>query len=192
MQIENTIIYLIGYPAVGKFTIAKQICNIIGAKLVDNHKISNPILSVIKTDGGITPIQETVWDKVAEVRNIVFDVITNISPPEISFVLTNVLFKENDDEITFRKLEDVSIKRNSLFVPVILTCDKEEMCRRVVSLERVNNYKLTNIERMCSLLENKSILPIKHKNLLELDTTQLPAEESANIIIKHIINLSYG
>lgn len=103
-------------------------------------------------------------------------------------MLTNVLFKENDDEITFKKIEEVSIRRNSLFIPIILTCDKEEICRRLISLDRANNYKLTDIERMCSLLKNKSILPIKHKNLLELDTTHLPAEESASIIVKHIIN----
>jgi shikimate kinase len=41
---NNTIIYLIGFPGVGKLTIAKELCNETSALLVDHHTLSNPRL----------------------------------------------------------------------------------------------------------------------------------------------------
>jgi hypothetical protein len=40
MNLRNTIIYLIGIPAVGKYTIAKEIGRMAGAKVVDNQLIN--------------------------------------------------------------------------------------------------------------------------------------------------------
>ncbi|HEV8369305.1 MAG TPA: hypothetical protein VGQ39_15225 [Pyrinomonadaceae bacterium] len=50
MHLRNVIIYLIGIPAVGKYTIAKEISRVTGAKLVDNQLI-NTIYSLIGYDG---------------------------------------------------------------------------------------------------------------------------------------------
>jgi len=35
---DNTIIYLLGHEGVGKYTIAKEIVTMTGARLVDNHE----------------------------------------------------------------------------------------------------------------------------------------------------------
>jgi shikimate kinase len=37
MKLNNTIIYLIGIPAVGKYTVAREIGRMAGAKTVDNQ-----------------------------------------------------------------------------------------------------------------------------------------------------------
>src|SRR5215510_6248325 len=51
MNLLNTIIYLIGVPAVGKYTVAKEIGRMTGAKVVDNQLINFPVYSVIGYDG---------------------------------------------------------------------------------------------------------------------------------------------
>ncbi|MGL5939284.1 MAG: hypothetical protein ACRC2S_02685 [Waterburya sp.] len=38
----NTIIYLIGFAGVGKYTIAKAISEHLSVKIIDNHYILNP------------------------------------------------------------------------------------------------------------------------------------------------------
>jgi hypothetical protein len=44
---SHTIIRLIDVPAVGKYTVAKEIGRMTGAKVVDNQLISTPVFSVI-------------------------------------------------------------------------------------------------------------------------------------------------
>lgn len=47
---KNTIIYLLGFPGTGKYTIAKEICKQADFKLVDNHLINNPLFTLIEND----------------------------------------------------------------------------------------------------------------------------------------------
>jgi ATP-dependent Lon protease len=43
MKFSNIILYLIGYPGVGKYSIAQEIQNQTGQfRLVDNHHVLNP------------------------------------------------------------------------------------------------------------------------------------------------------
>lgn len=50
-MIENSIIYLIGFTGTGKLTIAKEIALKIDIRVVANHLINDPILSLIQADG---------------------------------------------------------------------------------------------------------------------------------------------
>jgi hypothetical protein len=59
-------------------------------KIVANHLINDPILSVIQANGK-TPLPRAVWDKIGIIRDVVFDAITNISPANYSFIFTNEL-----------------------------------------------------------------------------------------------------
>jgi shikimate kinase len=52
---ENTIIALIGFAGMGKYTIGPELGQRTGAKLIDNHHlINNPIFQVVNTDE-VTP-----------------------------------------------------------------------------------------------------------------------------------------
>lgn len=48
---KNTVVYLLGYPAAGKYTIGQIVAGLTGAVLVDNHLIANPVLAVVGADG---------------------------------------------------------------------------------------------------------------------------------------------
>jgi hypothetical protein len=72
---NNTIIYLIGLPGVGKFTIGKEINKRTGARLIDNQLINNPIFSLIAADG-FSPLPEIIWDRIGAIRRIIWDGFT--------------------------------------------------------------------------------------------------------------------
>jgi hypothetical protein len=185
MRLENTIVYLIGSPGAGKLTVAKLICQRANAMLVDNHTANNPIFSIIGA-GGETPIPEAAWDRIKAIRDIIFDTILNVSPRHFSFVLPNVLLDDQGDEELFEQVKSVAVQRCSFFVPAILTCDEEELCRRVSSSERAENYKETDSDLTRKRLKDEPLLPVQHPHLLTLDTTHLSAEATADKILNHI------
>lgn len=180
---HNTIIYLIGFAGTGKYTIAKEICRLTNARLVDNHLINNPVFSLIRADGK-TPFPESVWEKTWAIRHIVLNVIKDISPAEFSFVFTNELF---DDDLysqkLFSEIVELATNRMSKLIPVLLMCDEEELCNRIQSPERATRLKDTNADNGRKKIHSQKILRIKHPNLLDLNVTNLSALHAAEIII---------
>ena len=97
------IVHLIGFPGIGKLTIAKEIVRQRPEfVLVDNHLINNPIFSVVKADGR-TPLHRDVWIKIAQIKDIVLDTMARLSPPHLSFVMTNFLIEDEADKAECRK-----------------------------------------------------------------------------------------
>src|SRR5215470_4352909 len=92
MNLRNTIIYLIGTPAVGKYTVAKEIGRMTGAKVVDNQLINTPVYSVVGYDGTSTfPFPQGAGQHIETIRRAVLTVIRDFCSPDESFVFTNVL-----------------------------------------------------------------------------------------------------
>lgn len=186
---HNTIVYLIGYPGVGKLTIAKALCQLAGTKLVDNHMANNPIFSIIGVDGN-TIIPEAAWDRVKAVRDILLDTILHVAPRSFSYVLTNVLLDDDGDRDLFEQVRDLAAQRTSLFVPVVLRCRKEEHLKRVAAPGRAEHYKDAQPSSLEKLMQERSLLPIVHPHLLALDTTSLSPQEAANTILSHIDHIA--
>jgi len=181
----NTIIYLIGFPGSGKYTIAEQIRELTGAKLVDNHLINNPVFSVIETDG-VSPIPDPVWQKVDAVRRIVLDTIREFSSPHFSFVFTNHLVDGDPSDVrAFLEIAALAAERRSTFVPVRLFCDEEELCRRIVSADRIRRFKDISPDNARHRFRTRRILSVDHPHLLDLDVTKLTAAQAAQQIVRH-------
>ena len=81
------IVCLVGFPGVGKLTIAKILSRMIGAKIVDNHWINDPILGLIADDGSKSA-PAAIWPQVAKVREAVLDTISTLAPAGASFIFT--------------------------------------------------------------------------------------------------------
>ncbi len=47
-------VLLMGFPGVGKLTIANELSTLVSAKVIDNHWFNNPIFRLLDDDG-ITP-----------------------------------------------------------------------------------------------------------------------------------------
>ena len=99
MSLSPAIIHLIGHPAVGKYTVAKALVAAAADSgervvLMDNHATGNLILSILDLEG-VDPIPDEVWDRVGEVREVVYRTVADMSPPDWSFVFTNVLVADD-------------------------------------------------------------------------------------------------
>ena len=184
---ENTLIYLIGFAGTGKLSIAQALSLQVNLRIVDNHLINNPIFSVIYTDGH-TPIPRAAWHKIHAIRESVYTAIEELSPENWSFAFTNELLEGSiGDRCVFDRVAQIATQRKSLFVPVRLLCDLDELCRRVQSPERTRKFKLTSVEITQTIFSDAQVLNISfHPHAMTLDVTYLTAQESAEKIIQHV------
>jgi hypothetical protein len=181
--IEPTIFHLIGSPGVGKYTVAREICGLTGARLVDNHAIANVIFNLLDQDG-VKPLPEGVWTPVGQVRRAVLDTLAAISPRHLSFVFTNYIRGEDDAErAAFEEMVAVADARGSRFVPVLLSCDTPELLRRVVNDSRRERMKLVDPVVAKRINDEVPHFETNHPNTLRLDVTDIPATEAATTIV---------
>src|SRR5438105_13761161 len=86
MELDNTIIYLIGIPAVGKYTVAKEIGRMTGARVVDNQLINTPVFSVLGYDGtDAFPFPRGAWAQIEKIHRPVLAAIRAFCAPDASF-----------------------------------------------------------------------------------------------------------
>jgi len=184
--LDNTLVLLIGFAGTGKYTIGRELCRRTGAKLVDNHLIANPIFTVVDADG-IAPLPQEVWAKLKEIRRIVYDWIRDLSPANLGFVLTMELRENNpDDHTAIDALEKLAAARRSLFVPIRLVCEVDELCRRVVDPTRRERLKEISVENARRKSAEDAVLKPKHSNLRTIDVTSKSPSETADAIIREV------
>lgn len=185
-SLDNTIIVLIGFAGTGKYTIGRALAERTGARLIDNHLINNPIFKVVNADG-VTPLPSAVWDKVSRIRRLVYEAISEISPPDLSFIFTLEL-RESDPNAhrSFLRLQELADARRSLLVPVRLVCDVEELCRRVADPARVAQLKEISPELARKKMAEHTVLNPQHENTRTLDVTAKSPAESADAILLEI------
>ena len=178
---RTTIYHLIGAPGVGKYTVGKELSALTGARLVDNHSINNVLFNVLDPDG-IKPLPAEIWPRVAELRRIVLDTIMQVSPAHLSFIFTNYIQGENEAEYALF-LENVAVAevRGSTFVPVLLTCDTDELMNRIGSDSRRERMKLLDpvVGRRLNELPR---FTTDHPNFLVLDVTGVQPQAAARQI----------
>jgi predicted kinase len=194
MKLRNTIIYLIGIPAVGKYTVAKEIRRMTGARLVDNQLINTPVYSVVGYDGtDAFPFPEGASAQVEKIQRAVLTVVRDFCPPEDSFVFTNVLdARAPGDKAWFRRVERVARRRGAGFFPVWLTCEAAVIRRRKNTPDRrarLKDIDLTNIARWSEEFE---VFRAPHPNALTLDTSHSEPWQTAERILEHVRGTAHG
>jgi hypothetical protein len=184
--LENTIVALIGFAGTGKYTLGRELCERTGARLIHNHLINNPIFTVVGADG-VTQLPTGVWDRVEEIRATVYQAIRELSPPEMSFVITMELRESNPlDHLAFEDLAELAIARQSRFVPIRLICGVDELCRRVADPGRVAMLKEISPELARKKGLEDEVLNVPHPNLRTLDVTKRTVSGSVDAILDEI------
>lgn len=190
MKLRNTLIYLIGIPAVGKYTTAKAIARATGAKIIDSQLINNPIFTVLGADGsGRITIPPAGWKHVEKIRRIVLSFIEKEADRDSSFIFTNVLANTPGDLKLFRRLERIAKKRNGKFVPVWLTCEAAEIRKRKANVDRRERLKEIDPKRTKFWVEEFDELKADHPNALTLDTTHSRPDQTAKKILRHVASI---
>lgn len=187
---KNTIIYLIGHYGAGKLTIARAIEAAEDARLFDNHLANNVIFSLIRADGK-TPLPERVWGMIGIIRDQALLAIEDLAPADANFVLTNCLLEgDPGDSAAYDKVEQLAMRRKSVFVPVLLTASDAAYAVRMASPERADRLKMTDALEAEHKRRTTELLRVSHPNRLDIDTTCLPPAEAAQMIIAHAKRLA--
>jgi hypothetical protein len=110
-------IVLIGFPGVGKLTIAKELSAMVSAKIVDNHWVNNPILRLLD---GTAPLPKGIWEFTGRVRQTVLDAITAYAP-SANFIFTHAGLEGDERSLrTFQQIAGAAEGCDAVLVPVRL------------------------------------------------------------------------
>jgi hypothetical protein len=139
-ELETCIVFLLGYPGVGKRTVGSHLAELLDGILVDNQLINIPLLTLFKWDGKFA-IPMEIWDRVEPIREAVLGTIEDLAPESNSYVFTNVLVDDEDGASQYDRIRLLAHRRGSLFLAVMLDCDVEEQFRRIDNPDRIARLK---------------------------------------------------
>ncbi|MBY4628113.1 chloramphenicol phosphotransferase CPT family protein [Rhizobium croatiense] len=188
----SVFVLLMGFPGVGKLTIATELSSLFPAKIIDNHWFNNPILRLLDDDG-TTPLPPGVWEYTARVRQAVLDAIVAYRPSPANFIFTHAgIAGDERSARTFHQICDAARQCEALLVPVRLLCDEEELARRVSTPTRRERLKSTDVQASFDKSRQARVLDPKHRFTLDLDVTSKPAQASAAAILHHVARAIAG
>lgn len=177
------LIYLLGSPGVGKYTVASEIAAATGAVVVDNQLINHPVLALFDWDG-VSTLPREIWQHIAPIREAVLAAIEEIAPHSMSYVLTNALEDDAAGAALFHRIRDIATARGAEFLPVLLTCDLAEQSRRVTSPDRKQRLKLSDPDQLREYVASTRMYTPTDPNLLTLDTTDLTPSQATDAILQ--------
>jgi DUF438 domain-containing protein len=178
---DNIFLYLLGFAGTGKLTIARAFARSVGAKVVDNHWINNPIFGLIDADG-VSPLPDAVWSQTAKVREAVLETIATLAKHD-------GIEGERYDEDVLRGIQSTAARRGARLIPVRLVCNEDELVRRIQSADRAPMLKCTDPADAIHKSRRHAVLDPKLPGTLTLDVTRLTPEQSVAAIIAHIQSL---
>jgi hypothetical protein len=183
------IIHINGFPGMGKLTIARKLVDLLSrydAKLVHNHLLIDPV-------GAILPRSSTDYQPVRRaLQSVIFNALaTSKDTAKSIYVFTDF---QSCDEIgcgVMSEYREMVERRGCGFVPIILTCSKEENLRRLSSMERARHGKLTDTELGVYLRDSSKVYHGHEHDPyhMELDITDLEADAAAQLICAHVLGV---
>lgn len=186
---ENTFVYLVGPPGVGKYTVGRLLAEMMPARLVDNHYWNNPIFEIVEADGR-TPLPRSVWDRANAVRVAVLETIATLAPPARNFIFTHAITRDGGrpiDHMVAGQILNTAERRHAKVLLVRLACAAAELADRIEAPERADRLK----ERDGSRAQKYAgLVPfdLRHGWTFDLDTTRSTPSEAAASIMRALSN----
>lgn len=179
---RTLVIYLFGHPGTGKYTISQELMKH-GFIVCDNQLINNPIFSLLNYDG-FSKIPEFGWNAIGSIRAAVLDFMA--MEHNHNYVLTNCLYENEGDRNCYLQVEAMTLKRDSIFIPVKLLISEEENLRRIMEPSRRARWKSIDPQ---DVYQRQELLHVEHPHLLALDVSALSAAQAARAILEHAFKL---
>lgn len=179
---ETCVVFLLGYPGVGKRTVGSHLADLLDGVLVDNQLINIPLLTLFRWDGKFL-LPPEIWERAEPIREAVLGTIEDLAPKSNSYVFTNML--EDDDAASMRHYESIrslARRRGSLFLSVMLDCDVEEQVRRIDAPDRVARLKGSDPEGYRWHRDNVKLFQPPPAEVMHLDTTRTSPRRNAEAI----------
>jgi hypothetical protein len=169
----SMIIHLNGWPGVGKLTIARLLRDSLGARLLDNHTVFNVAFA-------LTEFRSPEFYAAARtVRDAAFDCASFV-PPHVPIIMTNAVSRNDWGEENWNAVKALARRGKRRLLAVVLSCEEAEQAKRIASPERRYLGKLNDPKGWS--LRGRELIAEGADFLLRLDTTLVPAEQSARQI----------
>jgi hypothetical protein len=171
------LVFLYGPPAVGKYTVGTELAAQTGFRLFHNHLTVNLVSAVFERDS-------EVWLRL--LRGFRRDILTEAARHDVSLIMTSVFNGTSENAEAWRTmLEPVQAEGGSVLF-VQLTCERDELFRRLTHESRRALDKLVDSGRLADLLDRFDMFsPAPFGQHLCLDVTHAAPPDSATKIIQH-------
>lgn len=179
------VIYLFGYPGVGKNTIAQEIEKQSPHIAIHNHLLSNGLRHVVSRldKDEYKKIEKDLQHHTMKAWLNFLEFVAKAIPQQ-GLVFTSVLYQNDPARVEFFDfMRRWAKEQNRPFFPVRLICDENELRNRLQTENRKQAFKLTDPSVLHNLMQTYDIL--MPDDCLTLDITNMPAHESAQKIIQH-------
>lgn len=181
------LIFIYGFIAVGKLTIAKKLTKLTKYKLLHNHLIVDFIENLFgnKRPGTAERAEAIQW--------VSFGLIKRLLKKGDDIIFTHTysksyIYRNGMTDIDFvKEIEKITTESGGIFCPIYLSCNEEEMLVRVKNESRKSHGKLRSIKIMRELMKKEDFkipAPLKKNNLI-IDTTKNSPEKIVKIIKEH-------
>ncbi|KAM0527121.1 hypothetical protein D7B24_000052 [Verticillium nonalfalfae] len=179
-----TYIYINGYPAVGKLTVAKELeKRIPQSKIYDNHLMIDGVAALVERS---SPHYQ---DLRTAARRFFLDIISTHDVTDgVTWIFTDSREKSAEAAAAAQDYKDAAARRNVPFVSVILHCDAQENERRILGEGRGGrtNTKLVDVEILRQIRREEGLHRFGGDCELELDITNLEPAVAAETIRRHV------
>ena len=168
------LIFLHGPPASGKLTIAKEVEAQIGYTIFHNHltiDVARPFF-----DFGT----EEFWDLVREVRLTCLKVAEEHSTKNIIYTSC---YSHPDDWGFFEQVERIFSQAGGEVIPVYLSCELDELERRVSDPSRAKLGKIRTVESLHKNLGKWNCIAVPTDNCVTLNTGRKTPAQCAQELI---------
>jgi len=183
---ETAVVFLLGYPGMGKRTVGQSLAELIDGVLVDNQLINRPLLELFRWDGK-EPIPTEIWRRVLPIREAVLGTIEDLAPKTNSYVFTNVLTDDAESLDHYDRVRSLAERRGSLFLAVMLECDIDVQVSRIDNPDRVALRKGSDPDGYRRHRRTTDLLQPPASEVLHVDTTTTPAMENAARIYRALV-----
>lgn len=189
-QFDTCVVYMLGYPGMGKRTVGGHLANLIDGVLVDNALINRPVLELFRWDG-VEQLPPGVWDYVAPIRTAVLRTIEEFAPRSNSYVFTNVIEDAPDARDEYEVVRSLARRRGSLFLSVMLTCDLDTQVSRIDNPDRVALRKGSDPEGYRGYTLATSLYQPPPAEVIHVDTTDTPPADNARTILNELLHRGF-
>ncbi|NAZ84576.1 AAA family ATPase [Kineococcus indalonis] len=179
------VVFMLGYPGMGKRTVGRQLAQQLNGVLVDNALINRPLLELFRWDG-VELIPPVIWDYVVPIRDAVVRTIEDLAPATNSYVFTNVIEDGPTAAQEYDVYRSLAHRRGSLFLAVMLTCDLDVQVSRIDNPDRVALRKGSDPEGYREYTLTTDLYQPPPSEVISIDTTQTAPADNARRILTEL------
>lgn len=188
---ETCVVFMLGYPGVGKRTVGACLADLLDGVLVDNQLINRPLLELFRWDGKES-IPMEIWDRVVPIREAVLGTIEDLAPKSNSYIFTNVLKDEVASAAHFDSIRSLAHRRGSLFLSVMLICDIDVQVGRIDNPDRIALRKGSDPEGYRRHRLDTKLFQPSAGEMIHLDTTATAPRTNAEKIYQALIERGFS